>query len=165
MTNIQVERERLVRAHMADENTHDFERVLSEFPHPHYEIIPTEKIHDGRAQVSAYYQGTRRLFPDQRNELISLRHAEDAVIVEFWLLGTHKGSVPGIPATGASFKVQMTAFFIFEGTTLVCERVYFDVLTMVKQLIGSVSLLQPSSLLRALRVLQVLRLQSSKTPS
>jgi hypothetical protein len=153
--NTQIERENLVRAHMADENTHDFDKVLAEFPHPHYEVIPTDKIYDGRPEVSSYYQNTRRLFPDQRNELISLRHTEDAVIVEFWLMGSYQGA-------GNSFKVRMTAFFIFEGTTLVCERVYFDVLTMVKQLIGSVSLLQPSSLLHALRVLRVLQQQSSK---
>ena len=37
---------------------------------------------------------TRAAFPDQRNELIALHHADDAVIVEFDLLGTHNGQLP-----------------------------------------------------------------------
>jgi predicted ester cyclase len=84
--------------------------------------------------VERYYRESRAAFPDQRNELISLRHADDAVIVEFWLLGTHKGPLRGIEATGREFRCQMTAFFIFEGTNLVCERVYFDTSTISRQL-------------------------------
>jgi hypothetical protein len=30
----------------------------------------------------------------------------------------------------------MTAFFIFEGADLVCERVYFDSATILRQLTG-----------------------------
>jgi hypothetical protein len=32
----------------------------------------------------------------------------------------------------------MNAFFIFEGDRLVCERVYFDTLTMLRQLLAGV---------------------------
>jgi len=154
-------RERIVREHMADENTKAFDRVLGGFAHPHYEIVPSGKVFDGSAQVSAYYQSSRRMFPDQRNELISLRHADDAVVVEFWLRGTHSGSESGVKATGASFETRMTAFFIFEGTTLVCERVYFDAMSIVKQMMGRVSMWRPASIVRALRVLELLKQQTS----
>src|SRR5262245_55115491 len=119
-------REDLVRRHMADENTLDFDRVLATFPRPHYEIIPTGAVYDGFEEVSAYYRDSRIAFPDQRNEIISLRHADDAVIVEFWLRGTHLGPFRAIPATGRKFECRMTAFFEFDGERLVCERVYFD---------------------------------------
>jgi hypothetical protein len=33
----------------------------------------------------------------------------------------------------------MTAFFLFEGETLVCERIYSDTLTIVCQLLGGMS--------------------------
>lgn len=155
--DLRARRERLVRAHMADENTLSFEAVLATFPHPHYEIIPTGKTYDGRAEVDAYYQSSRRTFPDQRNELISLRHADDAVVVEFWLRGTHAG---GPAPSGRSFEVRMTAFFIFEGDRLVCERVYFDALTMLRQLLGEVRPWRPASVLSALRVLRLLREQT-----
>jgi len=147
-------REELVRAHMADENTLDFGKVLATFPHPHYEIIPTGAIFDGRVTVENYYRESRGAFPDQRNELISLRHADDAVIVEFWLRGTHLGALGHVPPTGRAFEVRMTAFFIFEDGRLVCERVYFDAMTMLRQLLSGVSLRRPASLLTLLRTLR-----------
>lgn len=150
-------REKIVREHMADENTLDWNKVLSTFPHPHYEIIPTGAVYDGDAPVRAYYTDSRNAFPDQRNELISLRHADDAVVVEFWLRGTHQGDFRGLPATGQTFEVRMTAFFIFEGERLVCERVYFDALSLLRQLLKGVSIKKPSSLLVLLKMLRGVR--------
>jgi len=147
-------REKLVREHMADENTLDFGKVLATFPHPHYEIIPTGAVYDGRPTVENYYRESRTAFPDQRNELLSLRHADDAVIVEFWLRGTHLGPLGHVPPTGRSFQVRMSAFFIFEQDRLVCERVYFDAMTMLRQLLAGVSLRRPASLLTLLRTLR-----------
>jgi steroid delta-isomerase-like uncharacterized protein len=131
---IREHREALVRRHMAAENVHDFDAVIGTFEHPRYELIATDRVHDGEDAVRAYFRETRSAFPDQRNELISLRHADDAVIVEFWLLGTHAGPLLGIEPTGRSFRCRMTAFFLFEGEALVGERVYFDVATILKQL-------------------------------
>lgn len=131
---ILTQRERVVRAHMEAENALDMGRALDTFGRPRYEIIATGDVYDGAAEVGRYYRESRAAFPNQRNELISLRHADDAVIVEFWLLGTHKGPLRGIEPTGREFRCQMTAFFIFEGTDLVCERVYFDASTISQQL-------------------------------
>jgi steroid delta-isomerase-like uncharacterized protein len=128
-------RERLVREHMESENTHDFDVTLATFAdHPRYEIIPTGEVYDGPEEVMRYYQETRAAFPDQRNELISLHHADDAVIVEFWLRGTHEGEFRGVPPTGKSFEQRMAAFFLFEGERLVNERVYFDAAGLLAQL-------------------------------
>jgi steroid delta-isomerase-like uncharacterized protein len=123
---------------MEAENTHDFETVMGTFAHPRYEIVATAQVHDGDAAVRQYFKDTRTAFPDQRNEPISLRHADDAVVVEFWLLGTHKGPLGGVAPTGRSFRVQMTALFLFEagGDGIVCERVYFDSATLLRQLTG-----------------------------
>ena len=129
-------RERIVREHMEAENALEMERALGTFLHPRYEIMATGEVYDGEAEVARYYQESREAFPDQRNELISLRHAEDAVIVEFRLKGTHKGRLGRLEPTGREFDCQMTAFFIFEGTDLVCERVYFDSATIRRQLGG-----------------------------
>ncbi|QOF76863.1 ester cyclase [Variovorax sp. 38R] len=138
LTDLQARRERLVLDHFADETRQDFDAVLGTFPHPHYELIPSGEVHDGIADVRQYYTDTRRAFPDQRHEIIQLRHADDSVIVEFWLLGTHRGPLKGLPPTGNSFRCRMNAFFIFEGDRLVCERVYFDTLTMLRQLLVGV---------------------------
>jgi steroid delta-isomerase-like uncharacterized protein len=132
--DLRTRREALVREHMESENVHDFDTTLRTFDHPRYELIATGETYDGEAQVSAYYAQTRAAFPDQRNELIALHHCEDAVIAEFDLLGTHLGPLRSLPATGRSFRCRMSAFFLFEGERLVCERVYFDQATILLQL-------------------------------
>ena len=127
-------REAVVREHMESENRHEFEVTLATFSHPRYEIIPTGEIYDGETAVRGYFAASRAAFPDQRNELRSLHHADDAVIVEFDLLGTHLGSLRGVPPTGKAFRCSMAAFFVFEGDRIVCERVYFDSATILRQL-------------------------------
>ena len=81
---------------MESENRHEFDVTLATFDHPRYEIVPTGEVHDGPQAVSAYFAETRAAFPDQRNELIALHHADDAVIAEFWLRGTHRGPLRGV---------------------------------------------------------------------
>jgi len=139
MGDLRSRREAVVREHMEAENVHDFETVMKTFAHPRYEIIPTGQIHDGDVAVRQYFRDTRAAFPDQRNEGISLRHADDAVVTEFWLLGTHRGPLLGIAPTGRSFRVRMVALFLFEeaGDRIVCERVYFDSASMLRQLTGA----------------------------
>jgi steroid delta-isomerase-like uncharacterized protein len=134
--DIRQAREATVRRHMEAENALDFEAALGTFTHPRYELIAIDTVHDGANEVARYFVDSRKAFPDQRNELISLRHADDAVIVEFWLLGTHKGRLGSLEPTGKAFRCRMTAFFIFEGADLVCERVYFDSATILRQLTG-----------------------------
>ena len=136
--SLQGRREQLVLDHFADETRQNFDAVLATFPHPHYEVIATGDLFDGITDVRRYYAETRTAFPDQRHEIIQLRHTDDSVVVEFWLLGTHKGPLKGIPPTGNTFRVRVVAFFIFEGETLVCERIYFDTMTMLKQLLVGV---------------------------
>src|SRR4029079_1132144 len=132
MSDLRETREQLVREHMESENTHDFDVTLATFAdHPRYEIIPTGEVYDGPEEVMRYYQETRAAFPDQRNELISLHHADDAVIAEFWLRGTHQGEFRVIPPTGKSFEVRAAAFFLFDGDKLECERVYLDSTTIL----------------------------------
>ena len=127
-------RERIVREHMESENRHEFDKTLETFKHPRYELIASGEVIDGADDVASYYQETRAAFPDQRNELIALHHSDDAVIVEFDLLGTHEGSFRGLPPTGRAFRCRMAAIFEFEGDGLVSERVYFDSATILRQL-------------------------------
>jgi steroid delta-isomerase-like uncharacterized protein len=127
-------RESVVREHMDSENHHDFDATIGTFAHPRYEIIATGDVYDGELEVRRYFAETRAAFPDQRNELIALHHADEAVIVEFDLLGTHLGPLRSLPPTGRSFRCRMTAFFFFEDDRIVCERVYFDQASILRQL-------------------------------
>jgi steroid delta-isomerase-like uncharacterized protein len=132
--DLRARREAIVREHMGSENDHDFDTTIATFGHPRYELVATGDIYDGEDAVRSYFAETRRAFPDQRNELVALHHADDAVIVEFDLLGTHLGRMRALPPTGRAFRCRMSAHFVFEGDQLVCERVYFDQLTIMQQL-------------------------------
>lgn len=123
-----------MREHMESENHHDFDTTIATFDHPRYEIVATGDVYDGEQEVRRYFTETRAAFPDQRNELIALHHADGAVIAEFDLLGTHLGPLRSLPPTGRSFRCRMAAFFLFEGDRITCERVYFDQNTILRQL-------------------------------
>ena len=127
-------REKIVIEHMESENRHEFDVTMDTFHHPRYELIGTGDVYDGEAEVAAYFNETRTAFPDQRNELIALHHADDAVLVEAMLYGTHDGPFRGLPPTGRSFEMRFMAIFVFEEDRLVCERVYFDSATILRQL-------------------------------
>lgn len=128
-------REAIVVEHMESENRHEFDVTLATFEHPRYELIATGDVFDGPTEVSGYFDETRTAFPDQRNELIAMHHSDDAVIVEAMLFGTHLGSFRGLPPTGRQFEMRFCAMFLFEGEDrLVCERVYFDSATILRQL-------------------------------
>lgn len=130
---LRARREQIVREHMDAENRLDFDAALATFAHPRYELVGLGRVIDGAEAVAEYFVTSRTPFPDQRNELIALHHADDAVIVEFWLLGTHQGPLLGIPPSGKTFRCRMTAFFLFEGALIACERVYFDAATILRQ--------------------------------
>jgi steroid delta-isomerase-like uncharacterized protein len=131
---LRARREAIVREHANAENEHRFDVALDSFHHPRYELVPTGEVIDGPEAVAAYYEETRAAFPDQRNRVISLHHADDSVVMELELTGTHQGSFRGLPATGRSFSCRMAAIFDFEDDRLVSERVYFDQATILRQL-------------------------------
>ena len=132
--DLRARREAVVREHMESENVHDFDTTIGTFGHPRYELVATGDVFDGEESVRAYFAESRRAFPDQRNELIALHHGDDTVIAEFDLLGTHLGPLRALPPTGRAFRCRMCAHFVFEEDRLVCERVYFDQLTIMRQL-------------------------------
>jgi steroid delta-isomerase-like uncharacterized protein len=127
-------REELVIEHMELENRHEYDATIQTFDHPRYELVGTGEVYDGAEEVARYFTETRTAFPDQRNELIALHHGEDAVIVEANLYGTHNGPLRGLPPTGRKFETRFCAMFVFEDDRLVCERVYFDSNTVLRQL-------------------------------
>jgi steroid delta-isomerase-like uncharacterized protein len=115
-------------------NDGDAEAATATFAHPRFELVGLNRVYDGTEAVERYLRDRRTAFPDQRYELISLHHADDAVIAEFWLVGTHLGDLDDLPASGRAFRCRMATFFIFDGDRLVGQRLYFDVGTIARQL-------------------------------
>ena len=131
---LRARRDAIVREHADAENRHEFDVALDSFHHPRYELMPLGEVIDGAEAVAAYYRETRDAFPDQRNRVISVQHADDVVLMEIELTGTHLGAFRGLPPTGRSFSCRMAAIFEFEEDRLVSERVYFDQATIMRQL-------------------------------
>jgi steroid delta-isomerase-like uncharacterized protein len=127
-------RDAIVREHMDAENRLDFNAALATFTRPRYELIALGQVYDGPDEVREYFRRSRLPFPDQRNEVIALHHADGAVISEFWLMGTHLGPLGDVAPTGRAFRVRMCAVFEFDGDGLVCERVYFNPGDILSQL-------------------------------
>jgi predicted ester cyclase len=134
---LRARREATVREHMDSENRQDFEATLATFKHPRYELFGNGEVYDGRDAVAGYYRASRAAVPDQRNRLIAMHFSDDAVFVEFDLMGTNTGPLPGgIAPTGRAFTCRMLAMFEFDGDKIVCERVYFDSGAVLHQLQG-----------------------------
>ncbi len=121
-----------VRDHMALECAQDWDGVIDTFAHPRYEMHGSGAVYDGEEQVRGYFESSRQAFPDQSNEIIAIAadDAQDTVLVEFYLLGTHLGAFKvrdkTYAPTGRSFKVRMAATFLFApgSAKIICERPY-----------------------------------------
>src|SRR5215217_6058500 len=125
----------VIREHMDTEVTKEFDKTLATFNgRPHYEIMATGQVFDGDEEVMGYYRTTRTAFPDQRHGNARFHVADDAVIVEFDLLGTNLGEFCGLSPTGKAFRVPIIAVFYFEGDRIVNERIYFDPASLVPQI-------------------------------
>lgn len=121
---------RTVRDHMALECVHDWDAVIGTFAHPRYEMHGSGAVFDGEAEVRGYFDSSREPFPDLKNEIIAIAAADDTVLVEFWLQGTHLGPLKSngltYAPTGRTFRVRMAATFEFApgSDKIICERPY-----------------------------------------
>lgn len=126
-------RERVVREHVAAEARGDWEGALATFERPRYEIMATGEVSDGAERVRAFYRETEEAFAELAFETTALHHAEHAVLLEVTFHAVHAGWWRGLPATGRRLRYPMLNVFCFEEDRLVCERMYFDLTTALRQ--------------------------------
>lgn len=132
---LRARRERIVNAHIeAEAVAHDVAAAIATFRHPRYEVPAVGAVADGGQAVEDLLGQLLGAFPDFWLEKIAVHHADDAVIVECTFGGTHGGPWAGIPATGKPMAVRAACIFVFEGEDLICEKVYFDHGTLLRQL-------------------------------
>jgi len=127
-------RHAIVLAHIASENAHDFGATVQTFATPRYEVTPTGETVSGDVAVKEFLLETHRAFPDMAFETRAIHHADDAVAVETTFSGTHLGAWRGLPPTYRSVAYEMCNVFVFDGDALVCERLHFDMLAILRQL-------------------------------
>ncbi len=127
-------REAVVRQHLDAENRQDVQGVVVTFATPKYDVKALGTINEGAESVHDLMTGLFTGFPDFHVEVLAVHHGDDVVIVEELMGGTHSGPWAGVPATGATMQVPCACVFEFEGDRLVCEKVYFDLATILRQL-------------------------------
>jgi len=136
LLSLRERRDAIVREHIAAENAHDVARAIATFHHPRYDVAPLGAVNDGAEAVHELLAGLFTGFPDFHVEVVRQYHAEAAVIVEFVMTGTHHGPWAGLTATGRRVELRLVGIFEFEADRLMCERVYFDMATLLRQLQG-----------------------------
>jgi len=126
-------REATVHRHIEAEGRHDVEATLATFHTPRYEVAPLG-VSNGEVEVRNLLNTMLTGFPDWHIEPGPFRHGDDFVFVEVQMTGTHNGPWAGWEPTGRRMDVKVACIFEFEGERLVCEKVYFDLATVMRQL-------------------------------
>jgi steroid delta-isomerase-like uncharacterized protein len=130
--SLRARREAIVREHVEAENRQDVEATIATFDRPRYEV--NGEPSDGEGAVRELLQGLMDGFPDFHVEVKELHHADDAVFGEARLTATHNGPFAGIPPTGKRIDVVAATVFDFEDDRLLCEKVYWDMATVLQQI-------------------------------
>jgi len=132
---LRARREAVIRAHIkAEAVDHDVAATVATFTRPRYDVPALGGVVDGAAGVDGLLHTLLGAFPDFWVREGAYHHADDAVIVECVFGGTQKGEWAGIPPTNRPMEVAAALIFFFEDDALVCERVYFDHATVLRQL-------------------------------
>jgi steroid delta-isomerase-like uncharacterized protein len=132
ITGLRERREAIVNQHAEAENRHDIEATIATFHHPRYEVNGDPS--DGAEAVRELLQGMMYGLPDLHIDTVKLRHADDAVILEGLITGTHDGEWSGIPPTGRRVEVPVVGIFEFDADRLLCEKVYMDFAAVLAQI-------------------------------
>ena len=134
-STLEARREAVVKAHIrAEAVDHDIPAALATFARPRYDVPALGGVVDGAPGVDGLLHGLLGAFPDFWLHESAYYHSGDAVIVECMFGGTQNGVWAGFPPTGKPMEVAAALFFLFEGDGLICERVYFDHATILRQL-------------------------------
>lgn len=120
-------------------NQRDFVTVLANLD-PRYEATWPHGTLDLLA-AGAHEQVMLAAFPDLHFDFVNTISEGDTVVLEVMACGTHLGvlNLPGerpVEPSGASLRLPMTLVLVFEGGKLRSERLYFDQLTMLRQIAG-----------------------------
>lgn len=118
----------LVEEHVRRENAHDLPGIMDTFgARAYYDDEPWSEHHEGRDAVHAYYSDLLASLPDLRIEIQKCFAADNGVVIEVEISGTHHGPWRGLPATGRSVSFPLCGVFEFDDAgKLAGERIYYD---------------------------------------
>jgi len=153
----------IVEKHVRLENAHDLEGVLGTFGEAaRYDDEPWGEHHEGRDGVRQFYEQLMQALPDLEIDVQRRHVADDAILLEVVIRGTHLGGWRGLPATGRRVEFPLCGVYTFEADDhLAGEKIYYDRGTVLRQLgvfhepesaLGKISVLatHPVTVVRAL---------------
>ena len=126
----------IVEQHIRLENEHDLEGVLRTFgDSARYDDEPWGEHYEGRNGVRQFYEQLMKALPDLVIEVQRRHVADDAVLVEVMIRGTHLGGWRGLPATGRRVEFPLCGVYTFDADDrLAGEKIYYDRGTVLRQL-------------------------------
>ena len=126
----------IVEEHIRLENAHDLDGVIHTFGGTaRYDDEPWGEHYAGRDGVRQFYQQLMKALPDLRIEVERRYVAEDAVLIEVTIRGTHLGGWRGLPATGRRVEFPLCGVYTFDSEDrLAGEKIYYDRGTVLRQL-------------------------------
>ena len=152
----------VVEQHIRLENEHDLEGVLRTFgDSAQYDDEPWGEHYKGRNGVRQFYEQLMKALPDLEIEVQRRHVADDAILVEVMIRGTHLGGWRGLPATGRRVEFPLCGVYTFDADDrLAGEKIYYDRGTVLRQLgvfhepqsvLGQISILatHPTTIARA----------------
>ena len=153
----------VVEQHVRLENEHDLEGVLRTFgDNARYDDEPWGEHYKGRDSVRLFYEQLMKALPDLEIEVQRRHVADDAILLEVMIRGTHLAGWRGLPATGRRVEFPLSGVYTFDADDrLAGEKIYYDRGTVLRQLgvfheprsaLGQISILatHPATIARAL---------------
>ena len=131
---------KLVDEHLALENAHRKDEVLSTFAADgvFYDVVPGSAHLSGHEEVQGFYDALFATFPDIT---ITINHEYDVpgcCVREGVVTGTHSAEFAGVPASGNFVSFPFCGMYIFgdDPTKLIAERAYWDNDLLIRQFKG-----------------------------
>jgi len=126
----------LVEEHVRLENAHDLEGVIGTFGDTaRYDDEPWNTHYQGRDQVRNFYEQLMRALPDLSIEVVRRHVAEETIVLEVMIRGTHMGAWRGLPPTGRHLRIPLCGIYTFSSDDrLAGERIYYDRAMVLRQL-------------------------------
>jgi steroid delta-isomerase-like uncharacterized protein len=126
----------IVERHIRFENEHDLQGVLSTFgADAQYDDEPWAEHYKGANGVRVFYEQLMAALPDLQIEVMRQHVADEAILVEVLIRGTHLGAWRGLPATGRKVQFPLCGVYTFDANDrLAGERIYYDRGTVLRQL-------------------------------
>jgi steroid delta-isomerase-like uncharacterized protein len=127
--------DKLLEAWARHLSAHDTKQFLTLFTDDVvYEDVTFGVVNHGKQQLATFIDGFFPAFPDITFELKSGFVAGTWAGIEWVMAGTHRGDLPGMPATGKRCQIRGATILELEAGKIKRNSDYWDLATMLKQL-------------------------------